>query len=260
MPRTPELPAEADEMQCKLQPAKCKVQIGFHARVLPQFAFRNLHFAVCIAFTRCSIVATILVLALLSGGCIMGKQHPAATQPATAIDPKAAQPEYWIKQPGIAHLAGRDFDRLWNACRDAAIADGFTIDRTDYREGLLTTLPLVSKQVYEFWRNDVVDSRDLAQSTFGTIRRTARFTIKRLGDGSFEATPKVLVERYSTIERRITSVAQYHEIFSLRVVDVTAEIEQSGMSFPAEYWYAIGRDHALEKQLAQSARARIKSG
>jgi len=34
------------------------------------------------------------------------------------------------------------------------------------------------------------------------MRRTIHFTIRRLDDGSFEATPKILVERDSLIERK----------------------------------------------------------
>jgi len=190
-------------------------------------------------------------------GCMLGKQHPAATQPATSIDPKTAQADYWLKQPAVAHAPATDFDSLWNACRDAVVADGFSVDRTDYREGLLTTLPLVSKQAYEFWRNDVVAAHDLAQSTLGTIRRTVWITIKRLPDGSFQATPKAVVERYATVERRITSAAQYRDIFSIRLLDVYRDAEQTGVPIPAEYYYAIGRDHALEKQLVQSIESRI---
>lgn len=180
------------------------------------------------------------------------------TQPATAIDPKSAQPEYWLKQPAVAHAVAKDFDGLWNACRDALVDDGFTIDRIDYREGTLTTLPLVSKQAYEFWRNDVVDARGLAQSSLGTMRRTIWLTIKRLPGGAFEASPKAVVERYATVERRITSAAQYRDIFSIRLVDVSRDVEQTGMSVPAEYYYAIGRDPILEKQLMQSVLNRLK--
>src|SRR6185312_6563447 len=96
--------------------------------------------------------------ALLStlGGCIMGKQNPAATQPATAADPKSNQWDYWFDKPAVTEVSSASFDRLWSACRDALVADGFTIDRTDFRDGVMTTLPLISKQFYEVWRMDVV--------------------------------------------------------------------------------------------------------
>jgi hypothetical protein len=204
-----------------------------------------------------SLLLICCVLALIQTGCILGKQHPAATQPATAGDPKSAQPAYWLDQPAVTHITSPDFDRLWNACRDAAQADGFTIDRTDYREGLLTTLPLVSKQAYELWKGDVVSSHELSQSTLGTLRRTIRIDIRRLPEGGFEATPKVLVERDSLIERRITSVYQYQEVFAIQQIDVQRQIEH-GTDIPAEYWYPVARDTNLELQLADLARQRLR--
>ena len=198
------------------------------------------------------------LLAILPVGCILGRQNRATAQPATAIDPKTAHEPYWLDQPAVARITAKDFNVLWNACRDVVRAAGFTTDRTDYREGLLTTLPLVSKMPYEFWKSDLVTPHDFAQSAVGTVRRTVRFTIRRLADGSFEATPKVLVERDSMFERRITSVDQWRSIFYLRGIDVQRENELNDEAVPAEYWYAIGRDNALERQLAQRVADRVR--
>ena len=201
-----------------------------------------------------------IFFALTLTGCIIGKQNPAATQPVTAQESKTAQIAYWVEQPAVAHVTGHDFDKLWSACRDAVQVDGFTLDRSDYREGILTTLPLVSKQFYEFWRNDVVDVHGLTQSSLGTLRRTVRFDVRRMEDGSYQATPKVVVERFSSIEKRITSVAQYRDIFSFTAQDVELSAEQQQDSAPIapQFWYAIGRDHALERQLADSVQARLR--
>jgi hypothetical protein len=245
-------------MQCKLQNASCEMQIRDSVG-RTQFAFCILHFAIVNAFPRIgTLIVIVLLLTLAQPGCIPGRQHPATTQPATAIDPKTAHEPYWLDQPAVAHITARNFNTLWNACRDVIRATGFTVDRTDYREGLLTTLPLVSKMPYEFWKSDLVTLHDFAQSAVGTVRRTVRFTIRRLADGSFQATPKVLVERDSMFERRITSVDQWRSIFYLRGIDVQRENELNDEAVPAEYWYAIGRDNALERQLAQKIGSRIK--
>jgi hypothetical protein len=71
------------------------------------------------------------------------------------------------------------------------------------------------------------------------------------------AEPKVLVERDSMIERRITSVDQYQNVFSIQTADVALQSEKTGNDVPAEYWYSVGRDPALEKQLAAQARRRL---
>ena len=250
-------------MDCKLQIANLKLQIKAAALTPRHFAICNLQFAICNLGPARLVCICCTLLAVLATGCSLGKQPlvaRATSQPATSIDPKSAQPDYWLKQPAVAHAVAKDFDELWNACRDALVDDGFTIDRIDYREGTLTTLPLVSKQAFEFWRNDVVDARDLVQSSLSTMRRTVWITIKRMPDGAFEAAPKAVVDRYATVERRITSAAQYRDIFSIRLVDVSRDVEETGVAVPPEYYYAIGRDHALEKQLVQSVQNRMKQG
>jgi hypothetical protein len=220
-----------------------------------QFSICNLQSRRILAFLIVS--ASIPILFTTQSGCILGRQNPAATQPATAADPDTAKPAYWLDQPAVAHVKAADFAALWTACRLAAEADGFTIDRRDYREGLLTTQPLQSKQFYEFWRGDVRTAHDLAQSSLGMMRRTARFSIERLPDGTYQATPKVLVERDTLLQRRITSVDQYQNAFAVQQQDVVRESEKAGTDVAAEYWYSVGRDTALEHQLADAVRDRL---
>jgi hypothetical protein len=205
----------------------------------------------------CSLVI-IFLISLITGGCIVGKQNPAATQPATAIDPKSVQLAYWFDKPAVTEVTSADFDRLWNACRDSLIADGFLIDRTDYRDGVMTTVPLVSKQFYEVWRSDVVTLHDLAQSSLGTMRRTVRIDIRRLPDGQFRASPKVVVDRFSLLAKRITSVAQYRSVFALTTSDLRLSTEEDGPNVVAQYWYPTARDFSLEKDLAAAVRSRMK--
>ena len=112
---------------------------------------------------------------------------------------------------------------------------------------------------YEFWLNDVIDAHDLEQSTLGTMRRTARIEIHRGDDGTFTASPKVVIERYSMLEKRITSVAQYRDVFSLTSRDLNLDAEQQDEAVVAsEFWYAVGRDSAVEKSIAESMRRHLK--
>ena len=69
------------------------------------------------------------------------------------------------------------------------------LDRQDFRAGVITTKPLVSKQFWELWRNDVVTLSDMANSSLATHRRTLRFDIDRKDAGGYVATPRVVVER-----------------------------------------------------------------
>ena len=102
-----------------------------------------------------------LMLAAVCGSAFLpavsAPANPAATQPATAIDPKTAEPGYWYDLPGVVTVNTPEFDTLWKACKLAARDDGFVLDRPGYRDGVMTTQPLTSKQFFEPWLNDVVD-------------------------------------------------------------------------------------------------------
>jgi hypothetical protein len=186
-------------------------------------------------------------------GCVAHRSGPPAKS-LTQLDVKEATPEFWMGQPGVAAARCRDFNQLWAACRLEIRDAGFRLDRSDYRQGVLSTQPMVSKQMFEVWRRDTADAHATAQSTMATVRRTVRFDIRRRPDGSFEAVPKVLVERMAASERRITSVVQYRDIFSIRRTEGDRKLDD-GDALPTDYWYAEGRDYSLERRMARSVKA-----
>ena len=122
----------------------------------------------------------------------------------------------------------------------------------------MTTFPLVSSQFFEVWRQDLVRPADTAEASLATVRRTLRFDIGRRPDGTFRAVPKVLIERFTSTERRITSVTQYREIFSIERAEGDRERDR-GYELPTEYWYAIGRDEALERRVAAQVEGKLRS-
>jgi hypothetical protein len=180
-------------------------------------------------------------------------QHPKATD----IPPEQATAAYWLSQPAPAQATAFDFDKLTSACLDVARDYQFTIDRTDYRDGVITTRPMISPQFFEFWRHDAGTFEDVLQSSLQTIRRSVRFDLTRSEDGVFTARPKVLVEKLSLVQRRITSEAQYRYVFSPLSNDATYTTA-AGTTVPTRYWFAIGRDEALEKQLADAVARKLR--
>jgi hypothetical protein len=180
--------------------------------------------------------SSILSLCLLLPGCITGPQHPAATQPSTAIDPKLATKEYWLAQPVTTEVTYKDFTTLWNACEAVARDYFFAIDRRDYRAGLLSTEPLISKQYLEFWRKDAVTAKDVREDTVGGVRRTIYFQFAQNPDGSYTVAPKVLVERESRVDPKYRS---------------------PDSDLPSTYWYALRRDSNLEIALTSAVRERL---
>jgi hypothetical protein len=201
------------------------------------------------------------LLSALAAGCITRPQNPAATQPATVVDAATTQPSYWLDQPASASASASDFERLFVAAEDALRELQFRIDRIDYRAGLLTTRPMVSKQFFELWRADAQTWDDVTESSIATIRRTVRIDFTRTEDGFYHATPRVLIERQTLAEQRITSAVSYRRVFSgeinpQRRARGTRESDV-GIALPSRYWTPTGRDAALEQMLARSVQQRV---
>jgi hypothetical protein len=198
----------------------------------------------------------IVVLTLcLFTGCASRPQQRAAELP-----PESAQASYWLEQPPAATVSHDDFNRLWNASRRAIVSRSFTVDRVDLRSGVMTTFPQISKQFFEVWRNDVGTLPAALESSLSTVRRSVRIDIRRRDDGTYEAVPKVVVEKYAQSERRITSVARYAEIFALDPLQQgSRERDKFGTDIPLAYWYALGRDTKLEEQIAADVKRDLRS-
>lgn len=205
-------------------------------------------------------LSSILVFLLLFLGCINKPQNPAATQPATAIDPATTQPSYWLSQPAAAQVHATDFDHTWNACKSVARGYLYTLDREDYRDGLITTVPMISKQWFEPWRPDTGTVGAMLANSTSAFRRTLRFEIDRNTDNTFTVTPKVLVEREALLERRVTDVSQYRLAFAgagLKQSPRYSNTFDSGVNpdiVPFKYYYPVARDTEMEKQVAQRLR------
>ncbi len=199
---------------------------------------------------RVGHACALVVLFLLAGTGCESTNAPPTTRPATDVDYHEGQSNFWYAKPGRANATCGNYDALWQNSMRVAHADGFFIDREEYRDGLLTTKPLISAQIFEPWRNDVGDLRGAVQSTIATVRRTIHFDIRKLPDGRYSVVPKVLIERHSLAERRITSVTEYLDVFAVdRPLD--QPYTEEGVALVPDYWYAVGRDYALEKKLVR---------
>ena len=203
------------------------------------------------------------IVALCVAGCITGRQEPAATQPATAVDLATTQPEYWYARPTVAEVRASDFGKLWDAAKETARKYQLALDREDYRAGVISTVPEISKQVFEFWRGDAGTASEAVANTTGAVRRTVRFEVSRGADGTFTLVPKVLVERQSIFERRVTDVSQYRYAFAgpARAQPARTAVTldpETYQDVPVKYWYPIGRDLEMERQVARRVEKEMK--
>jgi hypothetical protein len=191
---------------------------------------------------------------LLAGGCV---SPSATTRPADAtIDTAPNRPDWWFAKPAVVSVPSTHYDFLINQCGESLRGCWFKVDRVDYRMGLVYSLPLISKQIWEVWHSDVVDSKGLWTASMGTVRRTVHWEVTDKGDGRYEASPKVVVERFTAPPRRVTSVTSYHTALSGDEAQTTLT-GQNLKKIGEGNWYAIGRDEPLEKVLAKDLRGRL---
>ncbi|MEZ0265734.1 MAG: hypothetical protein ACAI43_13475 [Phycisphaerae bacterium] len=206
--------------------------------------------------------SAVLLAAIPFAGCVGSAPWDAPM--ATAIDPATTQPAHWLAKPAPAQVRATDFEAAVEAAKDVIRSYLAEVDRVDYRAGLVTSKPLVSKQFWEFWRPDTGTAGQSFDNTVATIRRTIFVTIERSPDQTFTATPKVLVERLSLQERRLTDVVQYRQAFTGPIgsrgtisrgqFSKDADDETDATLLPVRYWYATGRDAPMEAEVAARLR------
>jgi hypothetical protein len=181
------------------------------------------------------------ILAIFLPGC-GGSDKPEkivapTTHPfSTDMDPKLATPTYWLTQPAASELTLSDFKKLWDTCEAVSYDYLFKISRRDFRSGILTTEPMLSKQWFELWRKDGPKVKDVQEASLGGIRRTIYFQFTQNPDGSYTVAPKVLVERESKLERKYR----------------TGESDEA-----TTYWYALRRDSEMEIRIVAALREKL---
>ena len=184
-------------------------------------------------------------------------------RPAWDDDPKAATVAYWLDRPAAAHVESGDYPELWAAADGARRRFRFPAARDDYRGGLLTSQTTVSPQPFEVWRDELRTPSASLESGLSSVRRRLRFEFGRLRGGGFFVEPKVVVERQSLGERRITNAVDYRGVLGAGR-QRTIRADEPATTRPAGYWYAVGRDAALERTLAHriagDVGSRVRSG
>ncbi len=202
-------------------------------------------------------LAAIVLLFALAGCAANSKTARPSTRPAILSAPAVrATADYWFNRPAVVSVASPDFYRLWDACARTLIDDQYEIDEQNQRLGILMSHPMISKQFFEFWRSDAGTLDEILLDSLQTIHRTVRFDVIRRPDGSYLASPKVLVEQSSHPERRLTVVAQFTGAFAA-IAESSTRITDQGVKVPNRYWYALGRDVAMERQLARSVQEKL---
>ena len=141
---------------------------------------------------------TMFLLAVLAAGC-----QPKYTEPVVA--PTAMTPEQ------------KQFDALWQASRRVLKRYDFRIDRQNPRAGVITTWPIVGKQLVELWRKDAASKTDAAESTLQTIYRSVKVTIRKTeGPERFQPTVEVFVSRSNKPTHAVSTTSDAYNLVTKR--------------------------------------------
>jgi hypothetical protein len=138
-------------------------------------------------------------------------------------------------------------DTFWEAIQETLRRHRFRLDRVDYRAGVITTMPVTSQNILEFWRHDVDTREDLWESTLNPIRRWVECSVTRGADDAWQEVSLVVhKERFSSPDRQFNSTGAALQYFSdslpstTGIVKITPEYDQ---------WLDMGRDPAMEDRL-----------
>lgn len=152
-----------------------------------------------------------------------------------------------VHQFDPASAVAADANHLWSSAEETLRNVGFKLDRVDQTDGVITTLPMVSQHVTEFWRRDVHSFRALMESTINPIRRWVEVRFDRGENGSWKSVEIVVhKERFSGVDRQFNNSGAAYAFFGDSLPTTT------GLAKPptdAEIWIDLGRDPESEKVL-----------
>ena len=142
-------------------------------------------------------------------------------------------------------------ENIWMACKDELRSRGFSIDFQNRQAGIIETRPLISKQWFEFWKNDVVDNKSLAKSS---IQTTNRIVMINIDDQSKPQSVKctVTVNKLYTTSIADSKQARSEDAF------VATQYLLEKKSDSQQYWEPAGNDPALEEAILRSIKSKLK--
>ena len=138
--------------------------------------------------------------------------------------------------------------QLWEAAMDTLRRHRFRLDRVDRRSGVITTRPLTSQHLLEFWRHDVETWNDLWESTLNPLRRRVQVSIEHDENGVWSSVAvAVHKERLSSPDRQFNSTGAVYQYFGNNLPSTTGKVRVTAED---DRWIGEGFDPAMEDYLA----------
>lgn len=180
-----------------------------------------------------------------------------ATQTASANTQPTTRPGKTIIEITDPNQTARfiykaDYDNIWRQSLDILTKAGFLQDRMDFRLGVMTTQPLPSSQIIEFWRPQQTTIKNSIENTMHNQRRRVRITISTVPKKPdfYQIAVQVLVERQSNPAEVIGGpVFVEGSGFGRATVSLRSDYAVAGKTDQPAFWVLIGHDPNLEKKL-----------
>jgi hypothetical protein len=198
-----------------------------------------------------------------------------ATEPATAAATQPADQAQPTTRPGhhvtrtidpnqtARYIYNAGYDNVWKQGMAILTEAGFALDRQDYRLGTMTTQPLPSNQIIEFWKPQTTNATNLMENTINDQRRFVRLTISKVeGKPQFyEIAVQVIVERETNPEEIIYGpVFAEGSGFGRNAISLRSDYATTAYS-PTKVdpgrWNILGHDPDLERKLLEALFKRI---
>ncbi len=172
-----------------------------------------------------------------------------------------------VQADNPASVSSDGYRQVFEATVEVLRDQGFTIDRRDYRFGVITTLPVGSPNVFEVWNAQNTTGQQAVESTLASEQRRVKVSITAPGspgaspgqpgrdDGADGADPgtgymlevQVVLERRQIPTRRMAGSAR-RNVFS-NLAAPPKDLVARGVT--GNYWEPVGRDPYLEARLIQ---------
>ena len=185
------------------------------------------------------------------------------TAPATTSSQPATQPGHVVMKVIDPNQTSRfvykaGYDNLWQQATSLLNRTGFTLDRQDYRLGVLTTQPLPSPQFVEIWRPQQASVTDAMENTLNNQRRLVRIAISKVPEKPdfYEISIQVLVERETNPSEKIGGPV-FIEGSGFGRNAVTLRSDYAAPKDEPGQWVTLGHDPDLEKKLIDELFNRI---
>ncbi len=140
--------------------------------------------------------------------------------------------------------------RLWGAIEETLRRNRFRLDRVDARAGVITTMPVTSQHLYEFWRHDVDTWPDALEATLNPLRRWVEVSVTLVDDRMWsELAVVVHKERLSSPDRQFNSTVAAYQYFGDSLPSTTGLVR---VTPEHDLWLDLGRDPAMEDYLLRT--------